>query len=264
MYSNEKYLLELLQESGLLTDRDIQGVASTKKPGESVLETLIKTGVVSDEQVAQTVAVNSGMEYVDLHGFEPHPSLKSLVPLEVAARYKVAPLGTNGSALQVVVDYKGTKRELTGKANRIGADVRYAISGKRLATGFGFHKVSADDVKTPLLGGTTVAYGLSHSEVRAWMMHEKGKMSLSLDGIVYTFDDKRNPNLNGKSSMFEVVGSLGYQATANVKVSGDLSFGANPEVKKDPFSQWEDAVIIKAHREHGNKWASECLLRCRG
>ena len=103
MYSNEKYLLELLQESGLLTDRDIQGVASTKKPGESVLETLIKTGVVSDEQVAQTVAVNSGMEYVDLHGFEPNPSLKSLVPLETAARYKVAPLGTNGAALQVVV-----------------------------------------------------------------------------------------------------------------------------------------------------------------
>ena len=32
----------------------------------------------------------------------------------------------------------------------------------------------------------------------------------------------------------------------------------NPEVKKEPFSQWEDAVIIKAHREHGNKWASEC------
>jgi type IV pilus assembly protein PilB len=103
MYSNEKYLLELLQESGLLTDRDVQGVASTKKPGESVLETLIKTGVVSDEQVAQTVAVNSGMEYVDLHGFSANPSLKGLIPVEVAIRYKVAPLGTNGTALQVVV-----------------------------------------------------------------------------------------------------------------------------------------------------------------
>lgn len=31
----------------------------------------------------------------------------------------------------------------------------------------------------------------------------------------------------------------------------------NPEVKKDPFSQWEDAVIILSHRIHGNKWASE-------
>ncbi|GAB4817302.1 hypothetical protein N2152v2_004348 [Parachlorella kessleri] len=29
----------------------------------------------------------------------------------------------------------------------------------------------------------------------------------------------------------------------------------NPEVKKEPFSQWEDAVIILSHREHGNKWA---------
>ncbi|MFM7606332.1 MAG: GspE/PulE family protein [Prosthecobacter sp.] len=103
MYSNEKYLLELLQESGLVTDRDIQGVVSTQKHGESTLETLIKTGVVSDEQLAQIVAVNSGMEYVDLYGFEAHPSLKSLVPVETAIRYKIAPLGTNGSALQVVV-----------------------------------------------------------------------------------------------------------------------------------------------------------------
>ncbi len=103
MYSNEKYLLELLQESGLLVERDIQGVAASKKPGESVLETLIKTGIVSDEQVAQTVAVNSGMEYIELQGFAPPPSLKGLVPVEVAIRYKVAPIGTNGTALQIVV-----------------------------------------------------------------------------------------------------------------------------------------------------------------
>lgn len=29
----------------------------------------------------------------------------------------------------------------------------------------------------------------------------------------------------------------------------------NPEVKKEPFSQWEDAVVIRAHEAHGNKWA---------
>jgi type IV pilus assembly protein PilB len=103
MYQNETYVLELLQEAGLLTERDIQGVTATKKPGESVIELLIKTGAISDEQVAQNVAVNSGMEYVDLNGYEPHPGLKSLVPLEVATRYKVAALGTNGTALQVVV-----------------------------------------------------------------------------------------------------------------------------------------------------------------
>lgn len=29
----------------------------------------------------------------------------------------------------------------------------------------------------------------------------------------------------------------------------------DPSVKRGPFSQWEDAVILKAHKYHGNKWA---------
>ncbi len=103
MYSNEAYLLEQLQESGLLTERDIQQAKGGLKPGESLIEVLIKAGLISDEQIAQMVAVNSGMEYVDLHGFEPHAGLKTLITLEVALKYKIAPLGTNQNALQVVV-----------------------------------------------------------------------------------------------------------------------------------------------------------------
>ncbi len=103
MYSNEAYLLEQLQESGLLNEREIQLAKSSQKPGESVVDTLIKTGVISDEQVAQTVAVNSGMEFVDLNGFEAHGGLKALVSVDVALKYKIAPLGTNQNALQIVV-----------------------------------------------------------------------------------------------------------------------------------------------------------------
>eukprot|EP00890_Picochlorum_soloecismus_P002673 jgi/Picsp_1/3406/NSC_06244-R1_protein len=29
----------------------------------------------------------------------------------------------------------------------------------------------------------------------------------------------------------------------------------NPDVKKEPFSQWEDAIVVRAHKFHGNKWA---------
>ena len=141
---------------------------------------------------------------------------------------------TWGSAgkVQVVADYKQTKRELIGDANRFGADVRWAISGLKLTTGFGYHKVSADDV-VAVAGSKVPTYGLSHSELRAWAMHEKGKWSVSVDGIFYTFDDDKNPNLNGKGSMYELVGSLGYQLNPNFRISGDLAFGANPEVKKE-------------------------------
>lgn len=136
----------------------------------------------------------------------------------------------SAASLQLVADFRQTKREAYGDATRVGADLRWAISGLKLATGLGYHKVSADDMA---MKGGSVLYGYSHSEIRAWVMHQKGKLSASLDGIFYTFDDQDNPNLNGKSSLYEVVGSLGYQATPSVKISGDLSFGANPEVKKE-------------------------------
>lgn len=128
MYSNEAYLLEQLQESGLLTERDIQQTKSGSKPGESVIETLVKTGVVSDEQIAQMVAVNSGMEYVDLNGFEPHPGLKTLVRLDVALKYKIAPLGTNGSTLQIVVADPYDFETLDALPHVLQPDIEYYCS----------------------------------------------------------------------------------------------------------------------------------------
>jgi type IV pilus assembly protein PilB len=103
MYSNEDFLIELLSEAGYLTPQDLQQVKINKKGQETPLETLIKTGVVSDEQLAQLVASNSGMEYIDLHGFAANPALKGLVPLETALKYKLVPIGMNGGALQVAV-----------------------------------------------------------------------------------------------------------------------------------------------------------------
>ena len=104
MYSNEEYLLTLLQEAGLIGDKELATAKGLKKSNETLIEALIKTGAVSDEQVAQTVAVNSGMEFVDLHGFTPSAEIKALVSEDIARRYKISPLGVSSTgALQVAV-----------------------------------------------------------------------------------------------------------------------------------------------------------------
>jgi type IV pilus assembly protein PilB len=103
MFSNEEYILELLNEAGFLESKDIAQAKGAQKADETLLETLMKTGKVSDEQVAQTVAANSGMEYIDLTGYAAHPEMKTLVPVETALRYKIAPLGTERGRLQVAV-----------------------------------------------------------------------------------------------------------------------------------------------------------------
>jgi len=103
MYSNEDYLITLLQESGLVTDKDLLHAQNSKKPTETLMEGLIKGGIVSEEDVARTMAVNSGMEFMDLTGYTPPAEMKVVVPEEIARRYKVAPLGFEHGRLQVAI-----------------------------------------------------------------------------------------------------------------------------------------------------------------
>jgi hypothetical protein len=63
-------------------------------------------------------------------------------------------------------------------------------------------------------------------------MMTRGKLTASLDGIYQRYS-KANPYLAGLDNLYEVVGSLGYQATSNLKVSGDLSIGSTPAAKSE-------------------------------
>jgi type IV pilus assembly protein PilB len=103
MYSNEEYLLTLLQEAGLLGDKEMQTARSNKKGNETLIEAMIRTGAIGDEQIAQTVAMNSGMEFIDLHSYIPSPELKDSISEEIVRRYKVVPLGYSQGRLQIAV-----------------------------------------------------------------------------------------------------------------------------------------------------------------
>jgi hypothetical protein len=133
------------------------------------------------------------------------------------------------SNVQLLAQFRHTDRESYGVADRMGAEVRWNPKGTKVQTGFGFFDVKADDAK--VVDATTLSYGLSHREVRAWVMVEKGRFFASLDGISQSFDDAKNPHLLGRRTLHEAVGSLGYQATANLRVSGDLSYATTPLVK---------------------------------
>ena len=92
--------------------------------------------------------------------------------------------------------------------------------------------MSADDVLKPE-NVLVTRYGISYRELRAWLVGESGKWTYSADAIHQNFDDKANPNLNGKTSVYEVVGSLGYKVGESFKISGDLSHGVTPVFQKE-------------------------------
>jgi type IV pilus assembly protein PilB len=128
IYSNEPYVIELLTESSLLTQRDFDQASIAKKGNETLLETLMKTGVISDDQVAQVIAVNSGMEFLDVSQIEASPALAGLVPKEVAIRYKIAPLGVNGATLQIAVADPYDFETLDALPHVLQPDIEYYCS----------------------------------------------------------------------------------------------------------------------------------------
>jgi len=128
MYSNEDFLLELLQESGLVTEQDLNHARTTKKPSETLIESMVKSSVVSEEDVARTMAVNSGMEFVDLTGYMPPTDIKLSVPQEVARRYKVAPLGFEHGRLQLAISDPNNFETLDALPHVLSSEIDFLCS----------------------------------------------------------------------------------------------------------------------------------------
>lgn len=103
MYANEDFLLELLEENGTVSAPDLEGARHRKKNNQTVIEVLLESGKMSEEDLAQTLAVSSGMDYIDLTRAEINEGLVESVDAEAARRYKVVPVSYNGSHMVVAV-----------------------------------------------------------------------------------------------------------------------------------------------------------------
>jgi hypothetical protein len=136
----------------------------------------------------------------------------------------------SAGALQIVLDYRHMDRQTYGITDRTGGEVRWSTGERALMIGGGLHFVNAPE--TLNVDGTAPAKSLSHKEGRIWVMGTKGKFTGSLDGIVQVYEEG-NRYLAGLTSVYEVIASLGYQASTNLKVSGDLSYGSTPESKNE-------------------------------
>ncbi len=103
MYSNESYLLELLQEAQLVTPAALEDVRHKKKSQESTIDALLSLNLLSDEAIAQTLAENAGMDYVDLKKLDLDPSVGAAVPADTAVRFRVVPIVEGGGTLVIAV-----------------------------------------------------------------------------------------------------------------------------------------------------------------
>ena len=97
-----KQLGKLLIEEDMLTQEQLDQALALQQGGGGKLGTcLVKLGILSEEALHYFVAVQLGIEFIELKGMEIPPEIIHLVGKDVANRYQVLPVAKGDATLTV-------------------------------------------------------------------------------------------------------------------------------------------------------------------
>ena len=113
---------ELLLSQGVLTQKQLQIALEQQQVTGAILgDLLIKLGFITAPEFARTIAVQSGLEYLELSEFEPEEEALRLIPKEVAEKIGVIPLAITEGQLTIGI---------TNPSNIVAVDTATKVTGK--------------------------------------------------------------------------------------------------------------------------------------
>ena len=96
---NKLSLGDVLLKRGSLTEKDVKKATEhCRNNGDSFAETVVKMGLVTEEEVAQGLAEKYGIPYIR-NNYQLDPKVTKIVPETLARKYKVVPLSLSGNIL---------------------------------------------------------------------------------------------------------------------------------------------------------------------
>ncbi len=99
-----KGLGEVLVEEGLVSAEQLEtAVAEQQRLGRSLGRVLIDLGLIKESDLVAALARKIGLDFVDLTEFQVDASAASLIPEQVARRYRALPIGYEDSKLVVAM-----------------------------------------------------------------------------------------------------------------------------------------------------------------
>jgi hypothetical protein len=130
---------------------------------------------------------------------------------------------TIAKPVELTLDYKHFARDTRKDSNRFGGELRLTLADGKVRSGLSYHRVDAGERKASAgLEGFPIT---SYNEVRGFALYTKDKYDASLDSIVHIFDNK----IFNTKTAYEIQASAGYRIMPSLKLSGDLSYGDNPQ-----------------------------------
>lgn len=125
--------------------------------------------------------------------------------------------------LELALDYKHYTREF-GSADRFGGETRVNYKDNTIRGGIGYHYLNAGE---GFAVGTNPS--ASYHELRCYVMRDTKSYFAAIDLLGNFFREK----IYGENSALEANTSIGYHFTPAIALSGDLSYGRNPQFTEE-------------------------------
>ncbi|MBS4216996.1 Flp pilus assembly complex ATPase component TadA [Bacillus sp. FJAT-49711] len=144
MVKARKRLGDLLVESGIISDSQLQQALKEQSESQRLGDTLVQRGYITEQQLIEVLEFQLGIPHISLYRYPFDPKLFSIIPKVVAKRNLIIPLKKEGDKLFVAM-----------------ADPMdfYTIEDLRLATGF--HVEAAIATKDDILRAINKYYDMN-------------------------------------------------------------------------------------------------------
>jgi type IV pilus assembly protein PilB len=159
---NPHQVIEVFRRTGTLSELTAEELLTEAvNSGRSIDDIMVEQGIVTEETFAQTIALDLGVEAVDLSSFEPLPALLQLVPSGMARLNEVIPVTASGNILTVALGNPLDTQALDDLRYTLNREIVQVVAPrhqveKLIATYYGTEETSMEDVLKQL-GETQVS-----------------------------------------------------------------------------------------------------------
>ena len=219
MQANDDYVLKVLEEIGLVSRKQIAQARAKLNGALSVVDALVRDGVVSADDISRSLAAQAQMHWIDLSAVVIPPEIIAQISAADARRFKVIPVtfGESGLVLaisdpldvdtidslnfllqrdlelvctsaekikQALIKYYGTAEEAADVLrDKIGEDVDLGLE-----IGDGIEAIAADEADAPIIRLVSMliieAHKLGASDIHLEPLDKKFRVRFRIDGVL--------------------------------------------------------------------------------
>ena len=104
MVANEDYVVQILQETSLVSESQVERAVAERKGDEPITKTLVRQGIVTEEDVMRALAAHASMDFVDIDQISIPEEVIAQVPQDIVRRFRIMPLALSDTGLMIAVD----------------------------------------------------------------------------------------------------------------------------------------------------------------